>query len=70
MTVKLRDTKPGMTLLDKQRRQECVVVGVNHDAGLIWLSTERTGLSRSEFDERGYETRDPSAAFAVTGVAD
>ncbi len=66
VTVKLSDTMPGMWLLDKRQNEVCVVVGVNHDMGLIWLTGVERAMLRAEFDEREYERHDPGPAIVLT----
>ncbi len=61
MTVKLSDTTPGMRLLNERHNRLCTVVGVNHDVGLIWLSGEKSPMSRGEFDASGYSRPEPVA---------
>lgn len=68
MPVQLSDTRPGMVLLDKRRNSVCAVVGVNYDAGRIWLTDEAADLSQAEFDARKYEEYDP-AQSVVSRVA-
>lgn len=68
MTVKLSETVPGMRLLDKRRNEVCMVVGVNHDMGLIWLTGVERAMVRTEFDERGYERHDPGPAIVLTNA--
>ncbi len=69
MPVKLSDTMPGMWLLDTRRNEVCLVVGVNHDMGLIWLTGVASAMLRTEFDASGYEKHDPGPAMATNAVS-